>query len=304
VDLQDSLQKQGREGGRVTWIGVWVNLTLALGKLLAGIYGHSQALVADAAHSVSDLITDGVVLVGLKIGRAAPDERHPFGHGRIETLSSLVVSLALVALGVYLGYEAVEQLARGAEHHPSWLALAAAAVSIAVKEALYRYTVAVGQRIKSPAVVANAWHHRSDALSSVAVLLGVAGVMIEPAWHSLDAWAALVVAILVAKVGGEVFWGALKEMTDTAPGVQVVGSIERCALGVAGVLEVHDLKVRSIGGRYQVQLHVVVNGRLSVLQGHAIAKEVERCVLMEVEDAIEVVVHVDPASPEPGAPLG
>ncbi|MFH2124960.1 MAG: cation diffusion facilitator family transporter, partial [Pseudomonadota bacterium] len=229
------LQTQGKQGRRVTWVGAWVNLVLSLGKLLAGIYGNSQAMIADAAHSLSDLVTDAVVLLGLKWGRSDPDDRHPFGHGRIETLSTLVVGVVLAALAVGLGYDAIEQLIRGEQRHPTWLALVAAVVSILAKEALYRYTVLVGRRIKSQAVVANAWHHRSDALSSVAVLVGVAGAMINPAWHSLDAWAALVVSLLILQVGGEVLWGALQEMVDTEPSPEVMHSIKQCALGVSGV---------------------------------------------------------------------
>ncbi|MCB2191602.1 MAG: cation diffusion facilitator family transporter [Deltaproteobacteria bacterium] len=289
------LKKQGKEGRRVTWVGAVVNLALALGKLLAGIYGNSQAMIADAAHSLSDLVTDAVVLLGLKWGRSDPDARHPYGHGRIETFSSLVVGAVLAALAIGLGYDAIWQLIRDEAHNPTWLALVAAAVSILAKEALYRYTVTVGRKIKSQSVVANAWHHRSDALSSVAVLVGVAGAIINPAWHSLDAWAALVVSLLVLKVGTGVLWGALKEMVDTAPSAEVIDSITQCALDVAGVEQVHDLKVRSLGGRYQMQLHVVVDRNLKVTQGHAIAKEVEHCLQTELQDVDEVIVHVDPS---------
>ena len=292
--LSDSWQSKGRQGQRVTWVGLWVNLALAVGKFGAGVFGHSQAMVADAAHSLSDLVTDAVVLLGLKLGRSAPDESHPYGHGRIETLAAQVVALSLLAVAVFIGWEAARRLLAGQASYPNWLALAGAGVSIVVKEVLYRYTVAVGRRINSPAVVANAWHHRSDALSSVAVLIGVAVALIHPAWHSLDSWAALVVAVLVAKVGAQVFWGALKEMTDTSPGNEVVLSIKACALGVPGVRQVHDLKVRSMGGRLQMQLHVVVDPAISVVQGHAIAKEVEGCVLDQFSDASEVMVHVDP----------
>lgn len=292
--MNQDIEKQGRDGRRATWVGVWVNLGLAVGKLLAGVFGHSQAMIADAAHSFSDLVTDGVVLVGLKWGRSAPDDTHPFGHGRIETLSTLMVGVILTILGVILGYEAICRLIQGSPHNPTWLALAAAAVSILVKEVLYRYTVRVGRRINSQALVANAWHHRSDALSSVAVLLGVAGTLVNPAWHSLDAWAALVVSLLILRVGTGVLWGALKEMVDTAPSREEVDSMRCCALEVAGVRQVHDLKVRSLGGRYQIQLHVVVDGGLSVTEGHDIAKEVERCLHSELKDVGEVIVHVDP----------
>jgi cation diffusion facilitator family transporter len=292
--MGQDLEQGGREGRKVTWLGVGVNALLVVGKLLAGIYGHSQALVADAAHSLSDFITDGVVLVGLKIGRSAPDPRHQFGHGRIETMAAFVVGAALMAAAAFLGYGALYDIATGAEHHPTWLALVAAAFSIAAKEGLYRVTVVVGKRIHSPAVMANAWHHRSDALSSVAVLLGVAGSLINPAWHSLDSWAALVVSLLVLKVGLEVLWGAVKEMADTAPGSEVMARISACALDVEGVRDIHDLKVRSAGGRHQMQLHIVVDGGLSVTQGHGIAKKVEVCLFDEIEGAGEVIVHVDP----------
>lgn len=293
--MDQSLEQGGREGRKVTWLGVGVNALLVVSKLLAGIYGHSQALVADAAHSLSDFITDGVVLVGLKIGRSAPDRRHQFGHGRIETMAAFLVGVALLTAAVLLGHEALHDIATGAEHHPTWLALVAAAFSIAAKEGLYRVTVVVGKRINSPAVVANAWHHRSDALSSVAVLLGVAGSIINPAWHSLDFWAALVVSLLIFKVGLEVLWGAVKEMADTAPGPEVMERISACALGVDGVRGIHDLKVRSSGGRHQMQLHIVVDGGLSVVEGHDIAKKVEFCLFDEIGGVGEVVVHVDPA---------
>ncbi|RJX35157.1 MAG: cation transporter [Desulfarculus sp.] len=295
--MAQDLEQSGRQGRRVTWLGVWVNALLVLGKLLAGVYGRSQAMLADAVHSLSDLVTDGVVLVGLKLGRRAPDPRHHFGHGRMETMSASLVGLALVGVAVWIGYQALHDIITHVEHHPTWLALVAAAVSIAAKEALYRVTVAVGRRINSPAVVANAWHHRSDALSSVAVLLGVAGSLLNPDWHSLDAWAALVVALLICKVGLEVLWGALKEMADTAPPAEVLRSIQNCALDVPGVLEMHDLKVRSAGGRHQIQLHIVVDAQLNVMKSHRIAKEVERCLLAEVPDAGEVIVHVDPCDP-------
>jgi len=153
----------------------------------------------------------------------------------------------------------------------------------------------VGRRIKSPALVANAWHQRSDALSSVAVLLGVAGAQIKPGWHILDAYAALLVSFFIVKVGLEVLWGSLREMVDTAPGAEVLDRVRSCVRRVPGVLEEHDLKIRSSGGLYQMQVHILVDGDLSVSQGHRIAKEVERCLYSDIEDVGQVIVHVDPA---------
>ena len=285
-------------GRSVTLVGALVNFLLILLKFLAGIYGQSQALIADAVHSVSDLFTDAVVLLGLRIGRKAPDAEHPFGHARIETLASAIVGLALIATGLYLGIGAVLNIYRHTEYHPTRLALMGAIVSIVLKEALYHYTVHTGRRIKSKLVVANAWHHRSDALSSVAVLLGVAGTLIKPSWFILDSFAALLVSFFIVKVGLDVLRDCLREFTDTAPPPEILNKITNCALSVEGVCDVHDIRVRTSGGLYQMETHIVVDGQLSVFQGHRIAKAVESCLAEEVEDLDRVIVHVDPATEE------
>ena len=184
--MLESRTKSTKAGMSVTMVGVLVNAFLILFKFFAGIFGQSQALIADAVHSISDLFTDFVVLLGLRIGRKVPDERHHFGHARIETLASAIVGLTLIATALYLGIKASWNIYHHTEYHPTWLALVGAGVSIALKESLYHYTIHIGRRIKSSAIVANAWHQRSDALSSVAVLLGVAGAHIKPSWHILD----------------------------------------------------------------------------------------------------------------------
>jgi len=283
-----------REGQKVTWVGAVANAFLIAAKFVLGILGRSQALIADAVHSGSDLATDAVVLLGIRAGRKEPDSDHHFGHARIETLASAVVGIALLAVAAFLAYDAGIGIYYHNEYHPNWLAVIGAAASIVVKEILYHYTVRVGRRIRSPAVVANAWHHRSDALSSVAVLAGVVAAQINPDWHVLDAYAALVVALLIAGVGARVLWQAVKEVTDTAPPPEVLEKMHACARGVDGVIDEHDLKVRSSGGMYHLHIHVTVNGNLNVREGHAIAKEVERCLLSDIENVGEVIVHVDP----------
>jgi cation diffusion facilitator family transporter len=290
------MRDQGRAGRKVTLIGALANLFLIALKFIAGHLGHSQALIADAVHSVSDLFTDVIVLVGLRLGRKAPDEGHPFGHGRLETLSVAMVGTGLLGAAIYLGTEAGLNIYHHTEHHPTSLALGAAGLSIVIKEALYRYTIHTGRAIKSIALVANAWHHRSDAFSSVAVLLGVTGARIRPDWHILDAYAALVVSFLIAKVGLEVIWGSIREFTDSAPGSEVLARIRGCARRVEGVIEVHDLKVRTSGGLYQMALHVVIDGDISVAHGHRIAKKVEECLDEEFEQVGEVIVHMDPST--------
>jgi cation diffusion facilitator family transporter len=290
-DLREESAKVGRA---VTWVAVTVNAFLILGKFLFGFFGRSQALIADAVHSVSDLFTDVVVLLGLKIGRKAPDEKHHFGHARVETLASSIVGIALIATALYLGIGAAWNIYRHIEYHPSWLAMAGAGASIALKEALYHYTVRVGRRIKSPLIVANAWHQRSDALSSVAVLLGVTGARINPSWHILDSYAALVVSFFIIKVGLGILQGTLRELTDTAPPSEILSEIRKYTLGVTGVIDMHDLRARTLGGLHQMEVHIVVDGRLPVIEGHRIAKEVESRLREEISDLDRVIVHVDP----------
>ncbi len=288
-------ERDGPAGQRITWVGAGANVFLIAAKIAACLLGHSQALVADAVHSVSDLFTDAIVLVGLKVGRKAPDADHHFGHGRIETQTSGIVGVSLLAVAGGLGYQAAVNIYEGYVYHPTWLALLGAAVSILVKEILYRYTVQVGRRIGSPVVVANAWHHRSDAFSSVAVLIGVGGAQLNPDWHILDSVATVVVSLFVAKVGWGVLWTAMREMVDTAPDPEVVDQISKLARDVSGVWGLHDLKVRSVGGRFHVQVHVEVDGSLTVAEGHRIAKQVERRLRDGHPKVVAVIVHVDPS---------
>ena len=282
------------QGRNITLAGMAVNLLLAGGKLAAGYWSHSTALVADAVHSLSDLATDGLTLLGLRLGNAPADHDHPWGHGRVETLFAALVGLGLMGTGLVLAAGALHDLMGASHQPPTWPAAVVAGLSLVVKEALYRRTVTVGRRMASKVVEANAWHHRSDALSSLAVLVGVGAAAIHPAWHFLDALAALVVVGFVLWAGGEVVWSAAHELSDAAPEADIQRAILRCAAKVEGVRDVHDLKVRLAGGRYHMELHVAVDGALSVLQGHAIAKEVESCLRRQIPRVAQVIIHVDP----------
>jgi len=296
--MPESVTTSFRAARSVTIVGALVNTILILLKFFAGIFGSSQALIADAVHSVSDLFTDVVVLLGIRIGRKPPDEGHPFGHARIETLASTIVGIALIATALYLGIKAALNIYHHNEYYPTGLALIAAGVSIALKEALFHYTVHTGRRIKSQLIMANAWHHRSDALSSVAVLLGVAGTRIKPSWHILDSFAALLVSFFIVKVGLEILRIALREFIDTAPQPEIISKIEQCAFTVDEVLDTHDLRVRTSGGFYQMEIHIVVDGQLTVAEGHRIAKAVESCLVKDVDNLDRIIVHVDPAIEE------
>jgi cation diffusion facilitator family transporter len=202
--------------------------------------------------------------------------------------------MALIGTALYIGINASLTVYRHNEYHPTLLALSGAGISILFKEALYHYTIRTGWRIKSQLIVANAWHHRSDALSSVAVFIGVGGTLIKPSWHILDSYAALLVSFFVVKVGLEILRDALREFTDTAPQPEVIGKIKQCALSVNGVTGIHDLRVRTSGGLYQMEIHIVVDGRLTVSEGHKIAKEVEGCLVEDVGNFDRIIIHVDP----------
>jgi cation diffusion facilitator family transporter len=294
----ESRTSQATAGRSVTLVGAAVNAILIVLKFSTGVFGRSQALIVDAIHSVSDLFTDVVVLVGLRIGRKAPDDEHPFGHARIETLASATLGIALIATALYLGIKSALNVYHHTEYHPTALALIGAGISIAFKEGLYHYTVHTGKRIKSQLIMANAWHHRSDALSSVAVLAGVAGTLINPAWHILDSFAALLVSFFIVKVGLDILRNSLREFTDTAPQPEILNKIRSCVLSVEGVLDLHNLRVRTSGGLYQMETHILVDGQLTVDEGHRITKEVENCLAEEIEDIERAIIHVEPATKE------
>ncbi|MCP4600413.1 MAG: cation transporter [Proteobacteria bacterium] len=295
-----SLHEKKRAGSRVTWVGAGVNAILILIKLLAGILGNSQALIADAVHSLSDFFVDAIVLLGLWAGCKGPDKKHHFGHARIETMASALVGISLIGVSLYLGYEAVINTYNHNTGHPTWLAVAAAALSIVVKEAMYQYTMRVGRRIKSPVVFANAWHQRSDALSSVAVMLGVIAAQINPGWRVLDSLVALLVSFMILVVGLQILWRSIRELVDTAPQTEIIERIQKCIQEVPGVLGQHDLKVRSLGGMHHMHVNILVNGKLSVSGGHLIAEQVERRLCSKIDEISDVIVHVDPAEHKGG----
>ena len=283
-----------RDGLKVTWVGMAVNVILVVLKLSAGIFARSQALIADGVHSISDLVSDIIVIVGLRWGRQEEDEDHPFGHARIETVSSMLIGIILILVALGLAWNAIGSLY---EHHkstPGIAAIVAAAVSILLKEAMYWYTVKVGWRIKSPALIGNAWHHRSDALSSVAVLIGVAGAYLNPSWHLADSFAALIVTYFIAKMGVGLAWTAIKEIVDTAPDRKTLEEIRRTGYGIEGVRQVHDVRARYSGAQVLVEMHIVVDPELTVREGHAIARKVKRTLLSDIADVSQVIIHVDP----------
>lgn len=290
----DKARSELKAGLTVTWVGIGSNIFLAAIKIFAGLVGRSQALVADGVHSLSDLFSDFIVLFGLRMGRKEEDEDHPFGHARIETISSMLVGAILVIVGVGIAYNAIVSIYEHEASVPGIPVIIVAAFSILLKEGLYWYTLKTGKRIKSLALIGNAWHHRTDAFSSVAVLIGATAAYIEPSWHLADAFAALIVTFFIGRVGVELVWGALKQVVDTAPDRKVLDQMMSTAAEIDGVRQVHDVRARYSGSQIFVEMHVVVDPELTVREGHRIASEVRAHLRSRISDITRVIIHVDP----------
>ena len=285
---------------RITVAGAVVNILLAAGKLAAGLLGRSSALVADAAHSLSDLATDVAVLFCVRIASRPPDEDHDFGHGKFETFATFLIALTLfgVALGLLLesGPRILHALRGGRLPPPEPLALGAAAVSVVAKEILFRCTRRAGERLNAPAVVANAWHHRSDALSSVGVLLGVAGAcFLGPRAAVLDPLAAALVALLVAGAAWKLAAPAVGELLEKSLPAAVEDELLRLVSADPAVRDPHNLRTRRIGAGIAVEVHVRVDPALSVLESHRIACGIENRIRERHGPWSHVIVHVEPA---------
>ena len=279
---------------KVTWVGLFTNVLLAGFKFIAGISGKSQALVADAIHSLTDLTTDIAVIAGSHYWSRPPDESHPYGHRRMETLVTVFIGIALAAAGIGVGWKAISTLHAKHASPPGWIAVVAAFVSIVCKEAIYRWTAIIGRRVKSSALAANAWHHRTDAISSLPVLIAVAGARIFPSWSFLDHVGAAVVAILILYASIKIIWPALSELIDAGAPTEIRKRIRTSALKNEGVLQVHDIRTRYISSSIQVDLHIVVEGSITVREGHDIADDVKNRIINEIQEVLDVIVHVDP----------
>jgi len=279
---------------KVTWVGLFVNFILAAIKFIVGILGHSQAVVADAVHSISDMVTDIAVLVGVKYWSAPPDKDHPYGHWRIETIITGFIGLGLAAVAVGIGYNAIATLKDHCIETPKWIAIIGALVSIIVKELLYHWTVKVGRKVKSSALIANAWHHRSDALSSIPVLLAVGISVIKPEWAFVDRIGAIVVSLIILKVSWDIVFPALKKLSDSGVSGKETEQIRSLAMQVDGVKDAHAIRTRDAGHGIFVDMHVLVDGNISVSEGHDISEKVRDEIINKGHDVLDVVVHIEP----------
>lgn len=285
---------------KVTLWGTAVNALLVVVKFVAGIAGRSAALVADAVHSLTDFVTDIIVLIFVKISGKPRDEEHGYGHGKFETLATMIIGVILLGTGIGLLVNSLRLIVAslgGAElPEPGWIALAVALLSIVAKEGLYRYTVREGRRLHSDAVVANAWHHRSDAISSIGTVVGIAGAMFFGArWRILDPVAAAVVSVFIIKAGYDIIRPALNELLEGSLPKEQTATLERIICSVPGVDGFHNLRSRKIGSGIAVDVHVKMDGNMRLTQAHDIATQVESRIRKEFGKGTTIYVHMEPS---------
>lgn len=283
-----------------TLVGLATNIVLAIFKLLAGIFGFSYAMIADAIHSFSDCSATGIVYVGIRIGEKPPDKSHPYGHANAEIIAALLVALIILATGVYVGVSSIQLIAHKHFETPATIALVTAATSIVIKEALFRYTLKVGKKNNSPAVIANAWDHRSDAYSSIAALAGILGARLGVQY--LDPVAGLVVSAFIVKMSLSLLRPSIGVLMDESPSSAVLDKIRTTAIETGGVKTVDSIKAHRLGASFTVDIEVAVDNSLTVEQGHQVAEEVKSRLLSEVKHVQDVIVHINPY--RPGQPLG
>ncbi len=282
---------------KVTLIGSAVDFLLGITKITVGSLVHSQALVADGIHSLSDLVTDFIVIYAAKHSHKAADEDHPYGHGRIETLATVALGTMLIIIATGIAYDAVMRLNNPNELLvPGLLALIVAIISVISKEWIYRYTMVTARRLRSEMLMANAWHSRSDAISSIVVVIGIAGAIYG--YPYLDAVAAVVVAVMIAKIGFDLVRSSSKELIDTALDPKEVEIIRSHIFEVDGVRAAHMLRSRKSAGNAFIDVHIQVDPRLSVSEGHQIGESVRLYLIKTVEMVSDVTVHIDPENDE------
>ncbi|MDR2244576.1 MAG: cation diffusion facilitator family transporter, partial [Burkholderiales bacterium] len=286
---------------RSVWVSVVVNCFLSTAQIIVGFFAHSQALIADGIHTLSDLFADFIVLGANKISRAGADENHPYGHARFETAASLALGLLLIIVGCGMLWAATHKLIDPSsipQVHP--IALWAALITLVSKESLFRYMLAIAKRVNSTMLIANAWHARADAASSLVVAIGIGGNLMG--YTFLDPLAAALVGFMICRTGGKFAWDAMARLTDRGLTPAETEAVRATFAATPGVKDVHDLKTRYMGDEVLIDAHLLVDNSLSVSEGHYIAAHARRRVLA-AHRALDVLVHIDPEDDQPGEQL-
>ena len=290
---------------QVTWAGSFVNFLLVVFKFIAGILGHSAAMIADAVHSLSDFATDIVVLIFTRISNKPQDKSHDYGHGKYETLATAIIGIVLFAVGAGIcwnGLRAIQTVWQGDRlPAPGMLAFAGAIISIVSKELIYRYTIHVGRKINSSAVIANAWHHRSDAFSSVGTAIGIGGaILLGESWSVLDPMAAVVVSFFIMKVSVQLLKPCVDELTEKSLPDEIEKEICLITENTPGVSATHNLRTRRIGNHYAIEMHVRMDGHLTLYEAHAKASVIENKLKEKYGNETHVGIHVEPVKSADG----
>ena len=290
---------------QVTWAGSFVNFLLVIFKFIAGILGHSAAMIADAVHSLSDFATDIVVLIFTRISNKPQDKNHDYGHGKYETLATAIIGIVLFAVGASIcwnGLQAIQTVWQGGRlPAPGMLAFAGAIISIVSEELIYRYTIHVGRKINSSAVIANAWHHRSDAFSSIGTAIGIGGaIVLGESWSVLDPMAAVVVSFFIMKVAVQLLKPCVDELTEKSLPDEIEKEICLIAENTPGVSAIHNLRTRRIGNHYAIEMHVRMDGHLTLYEAHAKASVIENKLKEKYGNETHVGIHVEPVKDADG----
>ena len=291
-----------KKAARVTWVGFFTNL-ISAAKIVAGVVGRSSAMVADGIHSLSDFVTDFIVIIFIKISSKNEDSDHPYGHGKFETFATMLISFALfiVAIGIfYSGSVKIYEVLNGRTiERPTYLALVMAAVSIVVKEGLYWYTIIIGRKIENPAVIANGWHHRSDAFSSIGTLIGISGAMfLGERWRILDPITSVIVGIFIIGVAYKLARPSIQELLEMSLPQEIERNIEQKIRETPGVITFHHLRTRKNGNTFIIDMHIKVDARSSIVEAHDIATHVENNLKAAFGKHTQVNVHIEPYQPK------
>ncbi len=288
----DTIMEKTRYGEKVSFNVLLLNIILTIVKIIAGIFGNSIALIADAFHSLTDVITTVGVIISLRISRRPPDKEHPYGHGKIESIAAKIISLVLIILGAAMLVTAAIKIMEGVSAVPKEIAIWAAAASILVKEFSFRYTIRAANKLKSTILAADAWHHRSDALSSVAALFGIVVARLGyPLW---DPIAAGIVSLFIVWAGLKILKTSIDELMDTLPDEEILKEIHKICADIDGVKKVRNVKVRKYGMYLIVDLTIVVDSQITVDEGHKLATITEHAIMESSDQINQVFTHVSP----------
>jgi cation diffusion facilitator family transporter len=291
--MSEKLSDTAKVVSKVTWVGVAVNLFLSGIKLVFGLLFSSATLIADGVHSLSDLISDAAILIGVRFWSAAPDTNHPYGHGRIETLVTTLIAVLIGVVSFFIAKNAIDLFSHPQEA-PGFPAAIAAAISIVAKELLFQWTAKKAKKVSSSALYANAWHHRSDALSSIPAFLAILFAFLYPNLPFIDAIGAIIVAAMLFVMSLKLLIPALLQLSDAGATKDMYAKIHQIAESIPGVYDAHAIRSRQIGQGYFIDLHIEVDPTMNVLDAHEISERVEQEIIKDSPNVMDVVVHIEP----------